>query len=108
MHGFVANNVGPNAPAGRRHPKLDMGPMLNRGRNVKKSARFPVLGNLLSELAPLADMGFRIVQQGSRLVFETYQVEDRSKLVRLDIRNGTAAAEEVQTAGPTATRVIVA
>ena len=77
------------------HPSLTMGANLARGPVITKSARFPVLGNLLAELAIVADLGFRIVQRGDVLVFETNLVRDRSALVRLDIHNNTLAGHRV-------------
>jgi hypothetical protein len=111
MHAFVNANIGPAAPPARRGFLLDrltMGPNAGRGPAARKSARFKVLGSLLSELAVLADLGFRIVQRGDRLVFETFAVTDRTKEVRLDIYNNTLAGHRVATTPPGATRVIVA
>lgn len=108
MHGFVAANVGPLAPAPRRRPKLIMGPDLGRGGTTTKSARFPVLGTLLSELAVVGGLGFRIVQRGSNLVFETYAITDRTRLIRLDVRNNTLSAQRVAVTAPGVTQAIVA
>jgi hypothetical protein len=85
-----------------------MGPNLARGPVVAKSARFPVLGTLLAELAIVANLGFRVVQRGDRLVFETYAVTDRTAEVRLDVYNNTLAGHRVAISPPGATRVIVA
>lgn len=108
MHGYVNANVGPGAPLARRKANLAMGTDGLRGPTIKKSARFPVLGNLLNELAVLADLGFRVVQRGTGLKFETYAITDRSKSVRLDVRNNTLAGQRVTFAPPGVTRTIVA
>ncbi|MEU8327305.1 hypothetical protein [Micromonospora sp. NPDC048839] len=113
MHAFVNANIGPGAPSERRAAglmasKLTMGANLGRGPVTTKSARFPVLGNLLSELAATANLGFRIVQRGNVLVFETYAVADRSREIRLDIRNNTLAGHRVAISPPASTRAIVA
>jgi len=108
MHAFVNANIGPGAPAARRKARLVMGTNLGRGPSVTKSARFPVLGNLLNEIAALGDIGFRVIQRGQQLVFETYQVADRTKTIRMDLWNNTLASYDVQTAGATLTRAIVA
>ncbi|MDG4783245.1 hypothetical protein O7614_26650 [Micromonospora sp. WMMD961] len=113
MHAFVSANIGPGAPAARRTSgllvaKLTMGANLARGPVTTKSARFPVLGNLLSELAATANLGFRIVQRGNVLVFETSAVADRSAEIRLDIRNNTLAGHKVAISPPGSTRAIVA
>jgi hypothetical protein len=113
MHAFVNANIGPAAPAARRPAgllasKLVMGSNLARGAAITKSARFPVLGNLLSELAGPDNLGFRIIQRGNTLRFETYQVVDRSTEVRLDVYNSTLAGHRVAITPPGATRVLVA
>ncbi|GIF02233.1 siphovirus ReqiPepy6 Gp37-like family protein [Paractinoplanes rishiriensis] len=112
MHQYVAVNLGPAAPPVRRTAALPAAVVLGvdggRGPIVTKSARFPVLGHLLAELATVAELGFRMVQRGDRIVFETYPVVDRSRLVRLDIRNSTLAGHKVATSPPRVTHVLVA
>ncbi|MFE7463109.1 siphovirus ReqiPepy6 Gp37-like family protein [Streptomyces sp. NPDC057499] len=108
MHGFVRANIGPGAPAPRRRSRLTMGDDYGRGPQVKKSARFPVLGNLLTELALLGDLGFRVIQRGDGLVFETYAVQDRSDFIRLDVLNGTLSGQRASISAPGVTRAIVA
>ncbi|MFF4528186.1 siphovirus ReqiPepy6 Gp37-like family protein [Streptomyces sp. NPDC001407] len=108
MHAYVNANCGPGAPAARRRAGLIMGPNGARGPVISKSARFPTLGELLTGIAAVADLGFRIVQRGSNLQFETFQVADRSREVRLDVLAGTLAGQRVSVSTPGATRVIVA
>lgn len=108
MHAYVNANIGPGASAARKNPNLIMGTDLGRGSSISKSARFPVLGELLQDIAVPDNLGFRVVQRGSQLVFETYQVQDRSALVRLSLANGEISGQKVSTSAPTATRVIVA
>ncbi|WNV90317.1 siphovirus ReqiPepy6 Gp37-like family protein [Umezawaea sp. Da 62-37] len=107
IHGYVNANCGPSAPTARRKAHLVMGTNLGRGPLVKKSARFPVLGALISEIAVMANLGFRVVQRGANLAFETYQVTDRSLDIRLDVLTGTLASQSVAVAPPGVTRVIV-
>ncbi|WP_432482599.1 siphovirus ReqiPepy6 Gp37-like family protein [Kineococcus esterisolvens] len=112
MHGFVRANIGPGAPAARREGNFFQyvvnGPSLGRGPVTKKSARFPVLGDLLAELAITASLGFRIVQRGAQLVFETFETRDLSRRIRLDVYNNTLSAQKVAQSGPGVTRVLVA
>jgi hypothetical protein len=108
LHQYVNANIGPAAPAERRKAKLTMGTNLGRGPTVKKSARFPILGNLLKDIAVVANLGFRVIQRGSVLVFETYEVTDRSGAIRLDVENETLSSHAVAIAPPGATHVIVA
>jgi hypothetical protein len=108
IHAFTAANLGPAAPVPRRHPQLVMGANGGRGPVITKSARFPVLGTHLTELAVVAGLGFRVVQRGRQLVFETYAVTDRTATVRLDIYNNTLSAHRVAISPPGATQVIVA
>ncbi|GGN40144.1 hypothetical protein FHR83_007110 [Actinoplanes campanulatus] len=110
MHGFVRDNIGPGALAGRRvglNAYVTMGANLSRGPTITKSARFTSLATVLSEIAGPARLGFRIVQRGSSLVFETYQITDRTSTIRLDILNNTLSGHKVAVAAPGVTRVLV-
>jgi hypothetical protein len=98
MHAYVNANIGPSAPAARRKTGLIMGTDGARGPIINQSARFPVLGNLLTEIALLGKLGFRVVQRGANLVFETYAITDRTAFVRLDVRNGTLSGQKVDNA----------
>ena len=108
IHAYVNANIGPAAPIERRKFGLTMGADLGRGPLVKKSPRFPVLGTLLTEIAVVGSIGFRVVQRGDVLVFETFQVIDRSTEIRLDVHNNTLSGQRVAVSPPGATRVIVA
>ncbi|MEU6056989.1 siphovirus ReqiPepy6 Gp37-like family protein [Streptomyces sp. NPDC047097] len=108
MHAYVRANLGPAAPVGRRRTGLSMGVDHGRGPTVKKAARFPVLGNLLTEIAVLANLGFRVIQRGDRLVFETYAVVDRTDFIRLDVLNNTLSGQRATISAPGVTRAIVA
>ncbi|WP_263729952.1 Gp37-like protein [Cellulomonas sp. SG140] len=108
LHAYVNANIGPGAPASRRVAKLVMGTNQGRGPTITKNARFPVLGSWLNEIAATTDLGFRVVQRGSQLVFETFKVVDRSREIRMDIWNNTLASYDVRESGPITTRAIVA
>lgn len=109
LHQYVSANIGPMHPSsGRRIPNLVMGANLGRGQTMKKSARYQVLGELLAEIALLANLGFRIVQRGSDLVFETYAAVDRRADIRLDVYNSALSSQRVRTTAPSITYAIVA
>lgn len=108
MHEFVAANMGPTAPASRQIADLTLAADQGRGQTVTKTARFAIVGNVLAELAPLANLGFRIRNVGSGLRFSTYTMTDRRKEIRMSLRNNTLASYEREEAAPRATRVIVA
>ncbi len=108
MFAFTDYNAGPSATSNRRTAHLTMGTNGHRGASIRKSVRFPVLGNVLGELAVLINLGFRVIQRGSGLKFETYASTDRTAEVRLDINNDTLAGHRVQIGPPTVTRVLVA
>ncbi|WP_327175477.1 siphovirus ReqiPepy6 Gp37-like family protein [Streptomyces sp. NBC_01335] len=107
MHQYVNANCGPAAPATRQRAGLIMGTDGKRGAVVSKAARFQQLGELCKELADPASLGFRIVQRGTNLVFETYAVKDRTKEARLGVVNNTLAGQRVSVSTPQKTRVIV-
>jgi len=108
MHAFVNNNIGPSAPSARRHDYLALATSGHHGAIITKSARFPVLGNLLADIAAAYKLGFRIVQRDDQLVFETFEVVDRTATIRLDVWNSTLSGSRVAIGAPSATRVIVA
>lgn len=116
MHAYVNANVGPSAPTSRKDGRIVMGTNVGRGDTVTKAPRFQVLGALLDEIASVANypsgtgrqLGFRIVQVGSTLQFQTYATNDQSAAVRFDVDNGTLASSKVATAAPTVTHPIVA
>lgn len=108
MRAYVDANCGPSAPAPRRRNGLTLAADQGRGPVVTKSPRFPVLGELLSELALVANLSFRIVQRGSVLVFEVSDRIDRTASVRFDIYNGSLTSQEVVISPPNATTVVVA
>ncbi|MFE2104303.1 siphovirus ReqiPepy6 Gp37-like family protein [Kitasatospora sp. NPDC059463] len=107
LHDYVAANCGPQAPPARRKAGLVLGRSRGRGPVLTKAARFPVLGELLTEIATAASLGFRVVQRGGNLVFETYAVTDRSREIRLDVEAGTLAGQRVAVSPPGVTRVLV-
>lgn len=111
MREYVTANIGPSAPAARRGTlakKLVLSPNNLLGPTVSKSARFDVLGELLTEIAVYSNLGWRIVQRGANLVFEVYEIRDVSAFVRFDILNGTITDETIELSPPTVTRAIVA
>ncbi|MGM7422785.1 Gp37-like protein [Cellulosimicrobium sp. CpK407] len=111
MRAYVAANIGPTAPVSRRGllaQRLTLAPDLGRGTNVVKSARFPVLGELLTEIATVAGLGWRIVQRDDVLVFEVYEIADRTATVRLDVANGGLESQSAATSPPAVTHVLVA
>lgn len=108
LHQYVNANLGPGAPTGRKITTLTMGANGARGPALTRKARFDNLGELLRDIALVGNLGFRVVQRGSGLVFETYEVQDLSSEIRLDIRNGQLAGQRVSISAPKATRVIVA
>lgn len=107
MHGFVNANCGPGAPVARRKAGLIMGTNGGRGPTITKAARFAVLGTVLEEVARAAGLGFRVVQRGNNLVFETWQVIDRSPFIRLSVLNGNLASQKVAVTAPGVTRVVI-
>ncbi|WP_326554679.1 siphovirus ReqiPepy6 Gp37-like family protein [Micromonospora sp. NBC_01813] len=115
MYAYLSANIGPDAPVSadpdlgsRRDIRLTLGSNGHRGPTVTRRARFNVLGDLLRELAAAAGIGFRVVQVGDKLEFQTFDVADRAGSIRLDIRNSTLAGHTVATAPPSITRAIVA
>jgi microcystin-dependent protein len=111
MRAYVNANIGPGAPADRRGllaGRLALATDQARGLTVNKSARFPVLGELLADIAAYSRLGFNVVQVGDTLEFQVYSINDRKKFVRFDIHNGTLSEQSIETSAPTVTRPLVA
>lgn len=107
IHAFVSANAGPLAPAARRDERLVMGTNLARGAVTAKSATFDVLGELIGGIAKVADLGFRVIQRAGALRFETYMIQDKTSEIRLDVLNGTLAAQRLAITAPDLTHAIV-
>lgn len=108
MKGYVDANMGPSAPLERQATGLTVQTDLGRGPVVTGRARFDTLGELLSQLALAANLGFDIAQTGENLEFRIYQPVDRSASVRMDVENNRLEKSEYSYSAPEATRVIVA
>ena len=109
MYGYVKRNlVSGTAPTVRVVPGLTTATDTLLGTTVTKSARFNVLGELLTELAVVDGLGFDIKQQGASLVFNVYQPVDRSLSIRMDVANNTLSKTSYGYAAPGVTRAIVA
>jgi Siphovirus ReqiPepy6 Gp37-like protein len=86
MHAFIRNNIGSSAKPSRKAVSLVQATNLGRGKNVKFSARFNNLLELLKKIAlagasgqTYSSLGFRIVQNASdQLEFQVYIPQDRT------------------------------
>lgn len=107
IHEYVNWNLGDLAPAARRDERVSMGTNLARGKTVKKSATFDVLGELIGGIAKVSDLGFRMVQRGDFIGFETYVIADKTSEIRLDVLNGTLAAQKLTINAPDITHAVV-
>ena len=109
MYGYVERNLVTGvAPSARAVTGLVLAADTSLGTTVTKSARFNVLGELLTELAVVDGLGFDIKQQDYDLVFSVYQPVDRSLEIRMDIANNTLSKTSYGYAAPGVTRAIVA
>lgn len=79
---YVNVNLGPGAIAPRRLPTMTMATDPLVGTSVSGRARYDVLLELIQKLAIAAgDMGFRVAQEGTGLVFSVYAPEDKTTSV---------------------------
>lgn len=109
MLGYVSANLEDGvAPIERAIPYLSVGSDPVVGSTVKKSARFEILGELLSELASIDSLGFDIRQNGGVLEFNVFEPTDRSLEIRMDVANNTLSRTEYAYGRPNATLAIVA
>lgn len=108
LSAYVDANIGPSAPTARRIPQLTLGTDPLAGTVVYGSARFDVLGELLSSLASIDGLGFDVLQQDSDLEFRVYVPQDKTDVVRMDIANDTLSNTKYSYSAPGATVAIVA
>lgn len=109
MLGYVEANLGDGvAPVERAVSNLVFAVDPLAGSTVKKSARFDILGELLSEIASVDALGFDIRQNGDFLEFSVFEPVDRSLEIRMDVANNTLSRTEYAYGRPNATLAIVA
>lgn len=107
MYQYVDVNIGPSAPVARKIPFLTLAADAGLGSTVYKTARFRVLGEVLSEIGSIDPIGFRIQQSGSSLEFSCYSPTDRTGEIRLDVVNDTLSKSTYGYGVPSVTRAIV-
>jgi hypothetical protein len=107
MYGYVDANIGPSAPAEREIPFLSLAADVGLGSTVFKTARFKVLGEVLSEIGSIDPIGFQIKQSGDLLEFSCYEPTDRTSEIRLDVVNDTLSKSTYGYGVPSVTRAIV-
>jgi prophage tail gpP-like protein len=79
---YVDNNIGANARTDRRIQSLTVEPSAGLGAIITGRARFHTLLELSQSLALAGgNLGFRAVQLGSGIVFQVYQLADKSNSV---------------------------
>lgn len=114
MRHYVDVNIGPSAPSFRKTGSFREFIALQAtnhhyGVSVSKSARFDYVGDILSDIATLAGLRFRMVQTSStKIEFQVERIEDKRAFIRLDIVNGTLQEQSLEFAPPTSTRIAVA
>lgn len=107
MRAYVDANIGPSAPAPRKIPALTLATDPLSGSTVYGSARFDVLGELLTGLAAVDGLGFDVLQQGDSLEFRVYVPTDKSDEIRMDVANDTLTSTKFSFSAPGATLAIV-
>jgi hypothetical protein len=108
LRAYVNVNAGPSAIAPRRVPGLTVADDPLLGSTITGRGRWQVLLELLSQLAITGGgLGFRIQQQGTALVFDSYQPVDRSATVHFSYENGTLTGHEYERTAPEANFVVV-
>jgi hypothetical protein len=108
MYGYVSDNIGPSATTERRIVNLDVDTDGGIGSEVVPSARFDILGELLSGIASIDGLGFDIKQNDGVLLFTVYEPEDRTGQIRMDVANSTLSSTEYAYGSHSLSRAIVA
>lgn len=106
---FVERNLAPGvAPASRAITGLSLATDPIAGSAISKSARFDVLGELLTEIASIDGLGFDIKQVDGTLEFRVFEPTDRSGTIRMDVANQTLSKTSFGYGAPEVTHAIVA
>lgn len=105
---YVDVNLGPSATPARRKAGLTIGTDPVVGATVRGEARWNTsLFDFIQTLAVSGGIGFRIVQVGAGLEFQTYQPVDRSADVKFSIALGNLISYRYQNDMPKANYVFV-
>lgn len=106
LRAYVNANAGPGALAQRAVPNLVLATDPVAGTPVTGRARLQVLLELLQGLALSGGgLGFRLIQIGNQLRFETYQPYDRSQSVKFSDELGNLGDYSFESEIPEATYV---
>jgi hypothetical protein len=108
MRTLVDVNAGPGALASREHPLLTLAADGGNGPTISREInQFDNLLTVLADIANSAGLGFRVVQVGSTLEYQTYVPVDRSDTARFSFGLGNLLDASYSTTPPTCTRAIV-
>lgn len=110
MRQLVNSNAGAGAIARRQIPKLILSPVNNVGTTIPVAVqtRLEVLTDILRTLAYAGgNLGFRINDTFTNLVFEVYRPTDRSKQVVFSKRLRNLTNLQINPQAPTATAVLI-
>ncbi len=105
---LVNLNAGPGALTDRQMPQLALGALASVGSTVDITAeRMQPMGELMREIAQTGgDLGFRVRQVGTSLLFEVYDPPDKSDEIRFGFNYGNLKYLAYEVSAPTATVVI--
>jgi len=106
---YVEGNLVPGiAPTERAIASMTVATDPAIGTDVAKSARFDVLGELLTDIASIDGLGFDIKQVDGSLEFRVFEPVDRTGEIRMDVANQTLAKTAYGYGAPELTHAIVA
>ncbi|MGW1546606.1 siphovirus ReqiPepy6 Gp37-like family protein [Streptomyces sp. NPDC002346] len=117
FHGFntevivrtiVNETCGPGALAVRRIPKLALAPAVGTGFTWAVKTRFEPLLEFCRRVAVFGGLGFRTVQDGGQILFETYAPADLTRTARFSTGLGNLRSLQYKLSAPAATHVLVA
>jgi len=105
LHEFVNVNAGAGATPGRVVAALTSitDPLI--GATVTGRARWQVLITMLDELAVAGGLGFRVVQSGTDLQFQTYAPTDKSAIVKFSEELGNLSSFNYESSAPSVTYI---
>ncbi|MDK0520395.1 siphovirus ReqiPepy6 Gp37-like family protein [Streptomyces sp. ML-6] len=108
VRAIVNETCGPGARSERRIPSLALAPAAGAGVTWSATTRFEPLLEFCRRVAVFGGLGFRTVQSGGQILFETYAPADLTQVARFSTGLGNLRSLQYKLSAPTATHVLVA
>ncbi|WP_160051299.1 hypothetical protein [Nocardiopsis sp. FR26] len=104
---LIDQQAGPSALPTRRHPGLVIPTSQGRGPHITSSERFTDLHEHAFALGAGANLGWRVIQDGTDLVFGVYQPQDLTDQMGFSVELGNVDTYTYELTPPEVTHLII-